>query len=169
MDRCFCKNKTGCPELWSTFLPGYQAQNEPRRFDISISNAVGLQDNALDTSHQDEFRNNGENRCRKQDKSGGDAAYDNHTPNRTPKLDRDRGYPIRGPRFPYRAADPALLRRVEGELPTPPYFLDFFFSSFSRFFACSSRNSLSNREIRQRSSSESAKWSHSARRASYLI
>ena len=103
MDRCFYKNKTDCPELWSTSLPGYQAQSEPRRFDISISNAVGLQDNALDTSHQGEFRNNGENRCRKQDKFEGDAAYDNHTPNRTPKLDRDRGYPVRGPRFPYRA------------------------------------------------------------------
>ena len=97
------KNRTGCPELWSTFLLGYQAQNEPRRFDISISNAVRLQDNALSMSHQGEFRNNGENRYRKQDKSEGDAAYDNHTPNRTPKLDRDRGYPVRGPRFPYRA------------------------------------------------------------------
>nr|DAO57718.1 MAG TPA: hypothetical protein [Caudoviricetes sp.] len=51
----------------------------------------------------------------------------------------------------------------------PPYFLDFFFSSFSRFFACSSKNSLSNREMRQKSSSESVKRSHSTRRASYLI
>lgn len=136
MDRCFCKNKTGCPELWSTFLPGYQAQNEPRRFDISISNAVGLQDNALDTSHQDEFRNNGENRCRKQDKSGGDAAYDNHTPNRTPKLDRDRGYPIRGPRFPYRAVIRRCYAGSRGATNSPLFFglLFLFFFAFFRLF-----------------------------------
>ena len=96
------KNKTGCLELWLTSLLEYQAQNEPHRFDISISNAVRLQDNALSMSHQGEFRNSGENRCRKQDKSGGDAAYDNHTPNRTPKLDRDGGYSVRGPQYPYR-------------------------------------------------------------------
>lgn len=134
MDRCFCKNKTGCPELWSTFLPGYQAQNEPRRFDISISNAVGLQDNALDTSHQDEFRNNGENRCRKQDKSGGDAAYDNHTPNRTPKLDRDRGYPIRGPRFPYRAVIRRCYAGSRGSYQLPLIFWTSF-SLLSRVFS----------------------------------
>ena len=120
MDRCFCKNKTDCPELWSTSLPGYQAQNEPRRFDISISNAVRLQDNALGTSQQD--------------KSGGDAAYDNHTPNRTPKLDRDRGYPIRGPRFPYRAVIRRCYAGSRGSYQLPLIFWTSF-SLLSRVFS----------------------------------